>query len=105
MQYTIIIVLIAFAVIAFFGRRAAKPRESDFEAIDAYARSRNLRVVKVANSSNHWRYWARGRLLLSNLSRVYIVTAESASGSPLEIHIAFDPLSGADKPKVLLEKA
>lgn len=83
-----------------------EPIEHDhLAAIRDYAASRSLEIESVADHSNHWWYWLRGMLFLSNLSRVYILLAKSADGHHLEIHLAFDPLAEGKSPRAVLERA
>ena len=86
-------------------RRPPASRSSDLAAIDAFAASKALRVISVTENGNHWYYWLRGKLLLSNLARIFVVVGEAVDGSRRQIHVAFDPLSSSKELKVLLERA
>ena len=105
MEYSaILLVLAVFAGAIYLRWRWSRATSSDFEAIETYARSRNLRVIEVDQSGNHWRYWLRGKLLLSNVARIFIVTVEGVNGARSKLHVAFDPVSGSRGLKLLQEK-
>lgn len=94
-----------FGTILYLRYRLTSPRSSDFEAIDELMNARCLRLLTVTNENNYWRYWIRGRLLLSNCARIYVILAEDSTGKRREIHVAFDqwpPASGTLQ--VLLER-
>jgi len=81
----------------------AGPEPSQRSAIEDYASSKGLRVVEVIESGNHWFYWLRGKLLLSNIARIFVVDVEAIDGSRHRIHVAFEPWG--NKPmQVLLEQ-
>jgi len=102
MDYARLIVVVGVVVgVGYLARRFVRPRQSDFDAIEQYATSKNLRVVSVRQSFNYWRYWASGHLLLSNVSRIFIVTTESPEGTRSDIHVAFDPLRNSEGAKIL----
>jgi hypothetical protein len=106
MKYIPLLLILAFLAGAlYFGWRTSVPRKGDFDAIEAYARSRGLQVSEVRAANNHWRYWLRGKLSLSNLARIYIVTAKTASGACTEIHMAVDPISRSSALTVLEENS
>jgi hypothetical protein len=84
------LVLAIFAAAQWLALYLSKTRPSDIAAIEAYAEAHSLRVISVRRFDNHWRYWLRGKLLLSNVARIFIVVAESAESGRRELHIAFD---------------
>jgi hypothetical protein len=75
------------------------------KAIQAFAISNGLRVVSITQRNNPWRYWVRGQVLLSNLTRIFVLVAEVPGGSLREVHVAFDPLAKRKGLQVLLEKS
>jgi hypothetical protein len=77
----------------FQERRSAQPQPEDLATIEAFAASRSARIVSVARHDDPWYYWLRGKLLISNMARFYIVMIESSSGEEFEGHVAFDPLA------------
>jgi hypothetical protein len=105
MEYIFPVIVLGVLVVAVYLRaRMSRSRESDFEAIERFAESRDLRVVDMSRNDNHWRYWLRGKFTLSNLARVFVLVAEDRNGVRREIHLAFDPLNKSEDPKVLQEK-
>jgi hypothetical protein len=100
-----ILVLLAFIAALVFGARSSKARPSDFEAIEAFAKVRALRIVSVEQRYNPWPYWLRGRLLLSNMARIFVVTANSDEGGRRELHVAFDNWGTSGGIQVLREIA
>ena len=86
----VVLVLLAFVAVFRFGARASKARPSDFEAIEAFAKARALRIVSIEQRYNPWPYWLTGHLGLSNLARIFIVTAASDEAGCREFHVAFD---------------
>jgi hypothetical protein len=103
-SYGLVMVLILIGAVAYYTGRMSRSRPSDVEAIETYAKSKNLRVVSVSQNNGRWRYWLRGRLLLSNLARTFIVVAESPDGARHEIHVAFDPWAFSKGLQVLQER-
>ena len=83
-----------------------KPDPQDLAKIRAIVESKGLRVVSIAHNVNPWYYWIRGKLLVSNVARIYVALAESQEGKRRTIHIAFDDgLFGRTKdPQILIEK-
>jgi hypothetical protein len=104
MSYGFLLFLIAAAAILFFQARSHRARPSDLEAIEDYAKSRGMTVASIKQNNSYWRYWLRGRLLLSNLSRTFIVITNSPDGSRHEIHVAFDPWGSSKGLQVLEER-
>jgi hypothetical protein len=100
-KYLIFLVLAAFVGASYLRHRMSRSRTSDLTAIERYINSNNLRVVEITQNGNHWRYWLRGNLLLSNVARIYLVTAESSDGALSTIHMAFDPIDNPTEPKIL----
>jgi hypothetical protein len=88
----------------FQERRSAQPQPEDLATIEAFAASRSARIVSVARHDDPWYYWLRGKLLISNMARFYIVMIESSSGEEFEGHVAFDPWRHAKGMQVLLER-
>ena len=82
------------------------PAAADLAAIDAYAASNEFRVAAVTEGENHWYYWLRGKIFLSNIARIFVVTAEDLKGTQRQIHIAITggALGQSRKLKVLLEE-
>jgi hypothetical protein len=83
--------------------RFTKSRPSDYESIDAMLKARSLQKIAVTKDNNYFRYWIRG-LGLSNVARIYIVTAAEQNGSRREIHVAFDDWSSSGELQVLLDR-
>jgi len=54
-----------------------------------------LRIISIEQRYNQWPYWLRGHLLLSNVARIFVITAESKEGGTRELHVAFDNNWGA----------
>jgi hypothetical protein len=106
MEYVVLalVALGAVALLCVWGYLKTS-RPSDYEAINDLVAGRGLRTVSVSRDDAYWRYWLRGRLLLSNCARVYVVVAEAPGGARQEIHVAFDqwpPSTGGVQ--VLLER-
>ena len=80
------------------------PSESELATINGYAISHGLNVAHVSLGPSHWFYWLRGKLSLSNLASIYVVSASHPEGRPRQIHVAFDPLAKSKGMRVLLEK-
>ena len=80
------------------------PSEHELAAIDGYATSHGLDVARISSGPSHWFYWLRGKLSLSNLASIYVVSASQPEGPPRQIHVAFDPLAKSKGMQVLLEK-
>ena len=99
-----VLVLLAFIAALRFGARASKARPSDFEAIEAFARARALRVISIEQRYNPWPYWLTGHLVLSNLARIFVVTADSIEGRR-ELHVAFDIWRNSPAIQLLQETA
>jgi hypothetical protein len=104
MSLALLLFLAIFAGVVLFRYRSQRPRSADFEAIQDYMQSRQLRTVSIEQPNNHWRYWLRGKLRLSNLARTFVVVAENADGARREIHIAFDPWRESGALQVLQDK-
>jgi hypothetical protein len=105
MEYVpLIVVLALFAGAHYWGWKISQPRQSDFDAINTYAAANGLKVSKISISGNHWRYWLRGHVLLSNIARIYVINASTLDGKHQEIHVAVDPMSPGAL-KVLQEKS
>jgi hypothetical protein len=105
MKYIPLIAVLALFAAALYSRwRTSQPRQSDFDAIETYTTANGLRVKKISIGGNHWRYWLRGHVLLSNIARTYIIDGTTLDGKHLEIHVAVDPLSPGEL-KVLQEKS
>jgi len=68
-----------------------RPRQSDFDAIKAYAIAHGLTVDKIDVGGNHGFYWLLGHLRLSNIARLYVINGTTSDGTHREIHVAFDP--------------
>jgi hypothetical protein len=90
--------------IMFLHSRSVRARPADFEAMRAYAQSRGLRVVSIQQNNNYWRYWMRGRIRLSNMSRIFVLVAETPDGTQSEIHFGFDPSDESGQLQILQEK-
>jgi hypothetical protein len=58
----------------------------------------------VATSGNHWRYWLRGKLTLSNIARMYVVDATNEAGQTRRLHLALDPMRKAEGVILLQEE-
>ena len=99
-----IIIAVVFVAIAAFASRVTKPRESDLGAIRLFIDRHHLHLRDVKQTFNYWRYWSGGNLLLSNISRVFVVTAAREDGQVVEYHLAFDPLSQSAEPRLLKER-
>jgi hypothetical protein len=87
--------IVLFIVADRARRNFAKARASDYAAIEEFAAARSLRIISVCRNDNHWRYWLRGKLSLSNVARVFIVVVEPAGVGRRELHIAFDDWRGS----------
>jgi hypothetical protein len=105
MSYGFLLFLAAFVGVVYLQSRSHRARPADFEAIDAYAKSKDLKVESVKQTNSYWRYWLRGKIRLSNLSRTFVVTARAADGTEREIHVAFDPWRHSGELQVLQEKS
>ena len=101
----IVLVLLAFIAAHRFAAKIAKAKPSDFEAIEAFVKARALRVISIEQRYNQWPYWLRGHLRLSNIARIFVVTAESHLGvGRREFHVAFDDNWGASHDLQLLRE-
>ena len=69
----------------------SKMRPADLAAITEFVALKELKVLSVVQSHNHWKYWLRGNLGLSSFARIFVVTVESSSGERHVLHVAFDP--------------
>ena len=98
----ILILAILFGA-AYIRGRLMRPRPSDLGDIRALLDSRGLRFLKSREAGDQWRYWLRGKLLLSNVARIFVVDVEDAQGQRKEIHIAFDPMR-KEKGAIILEE-
>jgi len=103
-SFGLITILLLIVGVMYFTGRVSRSRPSDLEDIEAFAKSRNLRIISVDQNNGRWRYWLRGRLLVSNLARTFIVIAESPDGVRREIHVAFDPWGFSKGLQVLQER-
>ena len=105
MEYVILaIVPLLIAGQIYLIYRFTKSRPSDYGSINAMLNARSLKKIAVTRGNNNFfRYWIRG-YGLSNVARIYIVTAEEQDGSRREIHVAFDDWSSNGELQVLLEK-
>jgi 1-aminocyclopropane-1-carboxylate deaminase/D-cysteine desulfhydrase-like pyridoxal-dependent ACC family enzyme len=85
---------------------SAAPPADELAVVRAFAAARELKVVSLRPSHNHWYYWLRGKLTLSNLASMYVITVDANNGEQREIHLAVT--RGVFKPtlnlKVLMEK-
>jgi hypothetical protein len=98
MKYIPAILLLLVFVAAFrFAARMSKARPSDFQAIQELADARALRIISIEQRHNQWPYWLRGHLLLSNISRIFVVAVESKEGASRELHLAIDNNWGAPR--------
>lgn len=105
MKYAPLIAVLALFVGALFLRlRTSRSRQSDFDAIETYARSMGLQISEISEGGNHWRYWLQGHVLLSNIARTFVIKAMTPDGKYQEIHVAIDPMSPGAL-KVLQEKS
>jgi hypothetical protein len=104
MSYAFLAFAAVFVGVMFLQSRVRRARPADFEAMRAYVQSRGLRVVAIQQNNNHWRYWLRGRIRLSNLARTFVLVADSPDGMRSEIHFAFDPWSQSGQLQVLSEE-
>ena len=104
MSWPLIILIAAFVLIGVVTHCANKTRPSDLDAISEFAHLHQLRDTNVRRSYNHWRYWIGGRPLLSNISRIFVLTGTTHDGSVIEYHLAFDPLAADTKPQMLQER-
>ena len=86
-------------------RRRAQTKPADLQEINAFVASRSLRAISINENDNHWYYWLRGNLFISNLAHFFVVVAQAADGTRREIHVAFDPLAKSKGLQVLLERA
>ena len=98
-----IVVAALFLGALYFRWRISRPRQSVFDAIQTYATAKGLRVDRIREGGNHWRYWLRGHLLLSNIARTYVINGTTLDGERWEIHVAVDPM-GPDALTVLQEE-
>ena len=85
---------------------AAAPPADELAAVRAFAAARHLQVISLRPNANHWYYWIRGKLTLSNLASMYIVTVDGGDGKQREIHLSitrgiFSPTLNL---RVLMEK-
>ena len=80
------------------------PTPSELAAINDYAASRSLHIERISIHGNHWYYWLRGKLWLSNIASIYIVAAQSLDGVQHHIHVAFDPWFKSKQLQVLLDR-
>lgn len=106
MEY-VVLALVGLGAVALFGVwcHLKRSRPSDYGAINELVAGRGLQTLSVTRDDTYWRYWLRGRLLLSNCARVYVVVAEAPGGARQEIHVGFDqwpPATGGLQ--VLLER-
>jgi len=85
--------------------RRAQNKPLDLAEINALVASKSLRVISITENDNHWYYWLRGNLFISNLAHFFVVVAQAADGTRREIHVAFDPLAESKGLQVLLERA
>ncbi len=100
-----LLVLLAFIAALRFSARISKAKPSDFEAIEAFVKARALRVISIEQRYDSWPYWLRGHLSLSNIARIFVVTAESdLGGGRKEFHVAFDDNWGASHDLQLLRE-
>ena len=104
MSYPGLFVVGIFLVVWLCLGRILKSRPSDYAAIETFAASKGTKVISIKRNDNHWRYWLRGKLLLSNISRIFIVTVEASDGARREFHLAFDPLGSSGGLRVLEER-
>jgi len=94
MNYVPLIAVVFFFAGAFYlAWRTSRPRQSAFDAIKKYVNALGLRVEKISDGRNHWHYWLRGHLRLSNIARTYVIHATSPYCAHEQIHVAIDPLS------------
>jgi hypothetical protein len=80
-----------------------RSRPSDVQAINAWAASKELRVISI---HHYWRqlWWMRRGLSLSTFARFYLVVADRPRcARKREIYVAFDPLRPGELK--VLEKA
>ena len=63
-----------------------RSRRSDIEAIQRYAESQGLKVVRVRRDLNYFRY------PVTNIARMYMVTTRTGDGHERELYLAFEPL-------------
>jgi len=99
-----ILVVLAFIAWARFGARFSKAQPSDFEAIEAFAKTRALRVISIEQRHNPWPYRLDGHLRLSNVARIFVVVTESDQKGFRELHVAFDSWWGASGDLQLLRE-
>jgi hypothetical protein len=98
-----IVVVALFLGALYFRWRTSNSRRSDFNTIETYATAKDLRIDRIREGRNHWRYWLSGHLLLSNIARTYVINGTTPDGKRREIHVAIDPMS-SDVLKVLQEE-
>jgi hypothetical protein len=91
----LILVILLFVAALRFSARMATARPSDFEAIHKLASERGLRIISIEQRYNQWPYWLRGHIRLSNLSRIFVIFAQSREGRSRVLHVAFDNNWGA----------
>jgi hypothetical protein len=85
----------------------AVPSADDLAAVSAFAASQELHIISLRPNDNHWYYWIRGKLMLSNLASMYVITVNTRAGMQREIHIAITRgiFSRTMELKVLMERA
>ena|SRR5271166_1813628 len=88
----------------FQTQESPEPDLSESVEIESFATSRNMRVISVLPNDNHWYYWLRGNLHVSNLAHFYVVIAELPDGTQREIHVAFDSWAQSKGMKVLVDR-
>ena len=98
-----IVVAALFLGVLYLRWGTSRPRLSDFDAIETYATAKGLRINRIREGGNHWRYWLRGHVLLSNVARTYVIYGTTLDGKRQEIHVAVNPMS-PDVLKVLQEE-
>ena len=102
---SVAILLVFFILFLRLRKRALSSKESDLETIRKYCASHDFLVQDIRDSEGHLGYWLKGRLDLSNVSRIYVITGISPEGQAKEIHVFFDPTDDPRALKVLAEKA
>jgi len=98
----LVILVLAIAILARGWIARSQPADADL--LEKYVKDRSLRVTSVTVSHNHWRYWLRGKVTLSNLARMYVVDAVSDTGQTRRLHLAFDPMRKAEGVILLQEE-
>jgi hypothetical protein len=86
----ILLIPLAAAAVLYLRYRMSRSRPSDYEAIGKLLMVRGLNPIAVPRDNYDWRYWIRGKLILSTCARISIVEAQGPSGDHREIHVAFD---------------